>query len=196
MAYPGSGQTGTPDDLNAEREYKALPQHMNTVAGNEILVLDAVKRYAAPVLLSEIDNAKPFTLVAKVKAQFPATYDAGTLYIWAKDDLWLKLEVERDERAKIRVVSVRTEGTSDDNNHDVVGEEAVYLKISSDTKTVGFYYSKDQKSWQMVRLFKNGYPQELWIGVSAQSPMGEGTEATFEGLSLSQESIEDFRLGQ
>lgn len=45
MAYPGSGQIGTPYDLNADRGYKALPQHMNTVAGNEILVLDAVKRY-------------------------------------------------------------------------------------------------------------------------------------------------------
>ena len=46
MAYPGSGQIGTPDDLNAERGYKALVQHMNTVAGNEILVLDAAERYA------------------------------------------------------------------------------------------------------------------------------------------------------
>ncbi len=45
MAYPGGGQKGTPDDLNAERGYKALAQHMNTVAGNEMLVLDAVKRY-------------------------------------------------------------------------------------------------------------------------------------------------------
>lgn len=43
--YPGGGQIGTPDDLNAELGYKALPQHMNTVAGNEILVLDATKRY-------------------------------------------------------------------------------------------------------------------------------------------------------
>jgi len=45
MAYPGGGQIGTPEDLNAERGYKAMAQHMNTVAGNEVLVLDAVKRY-------------------------------------------------------------------------------------------------------------------------------------------------------
>jgi hypothetical protein len=43
--YPGTGQIGNPDDLNAERAYKALAQHMNTVAGNEILVLDAARRY-------------------------------------------------------------------------------------------------------------------------------------------------------
>ncbi len=45
MAYPGAGQTGTSEDLNAERSYKAIAQHMNTVAGNEMLVLDAMKRY-------------------------------------------------------------------------------------------------------------------------------------------------------
>ncbi|AMK79126.1 MULTISPECIES: SDR family NAD(P)-dependent oxidoreductase [Methylomonas] len=45
MAYPGAGQIGTPGDLNAEKSYKSMPQHMNTVAGNEILVLDAAKRY-------------------------------------------------------------------------------------------------------------------------------------------------------
>lgn len=45
MGYPGSGQIGTPDDLNAEQSYKAMPAHMNTVAGNEMLVLEAAKRY-------------------------------------------------------------------------------------------------------------------------------------------------------
>jgi NAD(P)-dependent dehydrogenase (short-subunit alcohol dehydrogenase family) len=45
MAYPGSGQIGTPDDLNAEQSYKAMPAHMNTVAGNEMLVLDAARQF-------------------------------------------------------------------------------------------------------------------------------------------------------
>ncbi|MCW2319005.1 NAD(P)-dependent dehydrogenase (short-subunit alcohol dehydrogenase family) [Rhodoblastus acidophilus] len=45
MAYPGTGQLGAPDDLNGERSYKAMAQHMNTVAGNEILVLEGARRY-------------------------------------------------------------------------------------------------------------------------------------------------------
>src|SRR3954471_22440396 len=45
MGYPGTGQAGTPDDLNAEKSYSAFGVHMNTVAGNEMLVLDAAKRY-------------------------------------------------------------------------------------------------------------------------------------------------------
>jgi NAD(P)-dependent dehydrogenase (short-subunit alcohol dehydrogenase family) len=45
MGYPGAGQIGTCDDLNAEKSYKAIKVHMNTVAGNEMLVLDAAKQY-------------------------------------------------------------------------------------------------------------------------------------------------------
>lgn len=45
MGYPGGGQTGTYHDLNAEQSYSAMAAHMNTVAGNEILVSDAVKKY-------------------------------------------------------------------------------------------------------------------------------------------------------
>ena len=90
---------------------------------------------------------------------------------------------------------MRTEGTSDDNNHDVISGDQVYLKISSDTKTIGFYYSMDGAEWQLVRLFKNSYPKTLWTGVSAQSPLSEGMKTTFTGLKLTQQSIKDFRLG-
>jgi NAD(P)-dependent dehydrogenase (short-subunit alcohol dehydrogenase family) len=45
MGYPGAGQAGTLDDLNAEKSYSAMAAHMNTVAGNEMLVLNAAKRY-------------------------------------------------------------------------------------------------------------------------------------------------------
>jgi len=45
MGFPGTGQAGTVEDMNAERSYGAMRVHMNTVAGNEALVLDAAKRY-------------------------------------------------------------------------------------------------------------------------------------------------------
>ena len=149
----------------------------------------------APVLLTEVNNKKPFTLTAKITPTFLKTYDAGTLYIYVKDDLWLKMAMEMDERNQTRMVSVRTIGTSDDNNHDVIKAKSVYMKISSDTKTVGFYYSLDKKSWQLIRLFKNDYPASIWLGISTQSPLGDGTSAVFEDLSLTQQSISDFRLG-
>jgi regulation of enolase protein 1 (concanavalin A-like superfamily) len=70
------------------------------------------------------------------------------------------------------------------------------MKISSDTQTVGFYYSIDNQSWQLIRLFRNEYPEKIWLGVSAQSPLGNGTSASFEDVSLTQTSVADFRLGK
>jgi uncharacterized protein len=150
----------------------------------------------APVLLTEVDNKQPFTLTARITPTFVETYDAGALYVWVKDDLWLKMAMEMDERRRTRMVTVRTTGTSDDNNHDVVTARSVHMKISSDTRTVGFYYSLDNKSWQLIRLFKNEYPDKIWLGVSAQSPMGNGTSASFESVSLTRTAVADFRLGQ
>jgi NAD(P)-dependent dehydrogenase (short-subunit alcohol dehydrogenase family) len=45
MGYPGTGQAGDLEDLNAEKSYSGMKVHMSTVAGNEALVLDAAKRY-------------------------------------------------------------------------------------------------------------------------------------------------------
>ncbi len=149
----------------------------------------------APVLLSKIDNTQPFTFVAKVTPTFQDTYDAGTLFIYLNEKWWFKFAFERDERKHRRIVSVRTAGTSDDNNHDVIDGKSAYMKISSNTQNIGFYYSLDKENWQLVRLFRNEYPLETWIGFSAQSPVGDGTITTFEECSLTQTSIEDFRMG-
>jgi uncharacterized protein len=54
----------------------------------------------------------------------------------------------------------------------------------------------DHYNWQLVRLFKNDYPAGLWVGLSAQSPIGNGTSVTFEECSLNQSSIKDFRMGK
>ncbi len=45
MGFPGTNQKGSLEDLNAEKSYEAMPVHMNTVAGNEALVLDSARRY-------------------------------------------------------------------------------------------------------------------------------------------------------
>ncbi|MDH6343821.1 regulation of enolase protein 1 (concanavalin A-like superfamily) [Parabacteroides sp. PFB2-12] len=151
----------------------------------------------APVLLSEVDNTKPFTLTAKVTPEFTETglYNAGVLYIYVHDNFWQKLCFEQDERGKHRVVSVRTIGTSDDNNHDIVEQPFVYMKISSDTRTIASYYSLDNQNWQMVRLYQNNYPAKIWMGISTQCPKDKGSSSTFEELHLVQKSVADFRLG-
>lgn len=151
----------------------------------------------APILLAKVDNKKPFTLIAKVTPTFTSKglYNAGVLYIYVNNNFYQKFCFEQDERGEHRLVTVRTIGTSDDNNHDVVKSPFVYMKLSSDTRTVASYYSIDKKNWQMVRLYKNNYPATIWMGLSAQCPKDVGSVSYFEDISLVQKSVNDVRLG-
>lgn len=151
----------------------------------------------APMLLAEVDNTKPFTFTAKVTPEFRAedTYNAADLFLFAGDRLWQKLAFEQDERGNHRIVSVRTRGTSDDNNHDIVTQPWVYLRISSDTQTLACYYSLDGQEWRMVRLYRNEYPATIWLGLCSQCPQGQGSLNRFEDVSLQQRSVKNFRLG-
>jgi uncharacterized protein len=158
---------------------------------------DGVTSYGnAPVLLTAIDNTRPFSFSTRVTPVLGETYDVGAIYLWVDEKNWLKFAFERDENGRSRIVTVRTHGTSDDNNHDAVTSESVFLKISSDTTSLGFYYSLDGISWQLVRVFRNDCPAQLWLGLSAQSPLGNGNRAEFTSLRLSPASVKDFRKGE
>jgi regulation of enolase protein 1 (concanavalin A-like superfamily) len=151
----------------------------------------------APILLKYIDNTKPFTITAKVTPEFTkdGLYNAGVLYVYVNDSFFQKHCFEQDERGKHRIVTVQTVGTSDDSNHDIVEQPYAYMKISSDTHTIASYYSLDNENWQMVRLYENNYPSKIWVGISTQCPIGEGSKAVFEDISINEKSVSDFRLG-
>ena len=150
-----------------------------------------------PMLLASIDNTKPFTLTAKVTPGFTeeGLYNAADLFVFANDTLWQKLCFEQDERGRHRIVTVRTRGTSDDNNHERLDMRTVYLKYSSDTHTLASYYSLDNKEWHMVRLYKNEYPAAIWVGIASQCPQTGVCTSLFEEVTLTQTAVKDFRLG-
>lgn len=66
MGFPGAGNLGDPSDLNAEKSYDAFAQHMNTVAGNEAIVLDVKQRY--PDL--EVFGLNPGLIKTSIRSNF------------------------------------------------------------------------------------------------------------------------------
>lgn len=149
----------------------------------------------APLLLRTVDNTKPFTFSFKTTPVHTVKYDAGMAFLWANNKKWVKFAFEADERLKKRLVTVKTDGYSDDNNHDAIESPSVFLKISSDTKVIGFYYSIDGQTWQLVRVFKNDYPPTFQLGLGTQSPAGKGNKSLFEQLQFAETSVKDFRMG-
>jgi hypothetical protein len=51
MGFPGTGEAGTLGDLNSDRAYRSMEVHMSTVAGNEALVLDGMRRYPGTIFV-------------------------------------------------------------------------------------------------------------------------------------------------
>lgn len=152
----------------------------------------------SPVIFTEIDNTKPFTFTAKVEPQFTltGTYSAGALYVYENDTHNQKLCFEQDENGAHRVVSVRTIGTSDDNNHQSIEGPSVYMRISSDGKQIGSYYSEDGKTWRMARLYKNDFPEKLLLGLSSQSPKDNEHTCYFSEVSIIETAVPNFRSGK
>lgn len=149
----------------------------------------------APLLLAETDNTRPFTFIAKVIPEFKNIYDAGAVFVYVDNEFWQKFAFEMDEEKNTRIVTVRTKGSSDDNNHSIIIQESVYLKISSDTRQIGFYYSRDKEIWNMARLYRNDFPDRIYLGISSQSPTGDGNQTLFENISLTDTPVNDFRMG-
>jgi len=152
----------------------------------------------SPIILTAVDNTKPFTFTAKVTPEFTpdGTYAAGTLYAYERGDHWQKLAFEQSEDGLHRIVTVRTKGLSDDNNHQIETIPAVYLRISSDTRAIGSYYSEDGQTWHMARLCQNDYPEQILLGLSAQSPKVGQHRCTFTEVEIKQQPVADFREGK
>lgn len=152
---------------------------------------------SSPVIFTEVDNTRPFTFTAKVNPRFTptGTYSAGVLYAYENDTHCQKLCFEQDENGEHRVVTVRTIGTSDDNNHQSIPGDTVYMRLSSDGTTLGSYYSLDGKKWHLARLYRNDFPAKLLLGLSSQSPKDDEHTCYFSEVSLVGRATADFRSG-
>lgn len=152
----------------------------------------------APVLITTVDNTKPFTFTVKVTPGFTkeGTYSAGGIMAFVDKSHWQKLCYEQDEAGNYGVVTVRTVEVSDDNNHDKINLSSVYLRMSSDTKVIGNFYSEDGINWHLVRVYKNEYPEQLNMSISAQSPKDKGHLCKFSDIELVYKSVRNFREGE
>jgi regulation of enolase protein 1 (concanavalin A-like superfamily) len=93
------------------------------------------------------------------------------------------------------VVSVVTRGGSDDCNSVSVGDRSVHFRLHRQGNTLAFHYSLDGHYWHFVRHFSLGDVEQLRVGFSTQSPVGEGCRALFSEIQYSPNGISDLRNG-
>lgn len=146
---------------------------------------------------SSISNSAPY-LYTYIKGDFEVTtrvdikmremFDSGCLMIMSDLNNWAKFCYE-NWLNEPSIVSVVTRNMSDDCPSLRIGETKPYLKILRSGNCFGFHYSLNSKDWTLIRYFSMNVPEEIKVGVVAQSPTGNGCKVVFEFLNVDFKNI-------
>ena len=138
------------------------------------------------------DYEGDFLIKCKVTPEFLNTYDQGDIIIWENEDKWIKLAYENSDNGYPAIVSVVTDGKSDDcTGNRVTG--SVWLLVCRKENTFALHYSEDGVYWNMARIFSLKMAGTVQIGISAQSPSGKGCRVLFENLSIEKNHYTNIR---
>jgi uncharacterized protein len=153
---------------------------------------------AEPILNAPALVGRPsgdFLLSARVAVEFGSTFDAGVLVLYDHERLWAKLCFEYSPEREPMVVSVVTDGVSDDCNSFVVDADQIWLRVARIGSAFAFHASTDGAFWRLVRHFGLPAEGELRVGFEAQSPLGEGCTAAFTSIRYEARTLAEIRSG-
>jgi regulation of enolase protein 1 (concanavalin A-like superfamily) len=152
----------------------------------------AERQVGAPRLLGPVTG--DFQLSARVRCTFAGAFDAAALLLWADERRWAKLAFEVSPQGEAMVVSVVTDGRSDDANAFVVEDDAVWLRVSRRGPACALHARlAGDGGWRFVRHFAF---DATYVGFLAQSPTGEGATARFDEIGFVAQGVADLRSGE
>jgi regulation of enolase protein 1 (concanavalin A-like superfamily) len=148
---------------------------------------------SAPFLGLSVEG--DFVARVRVCPTFASTYDAGALMVRHDETHWAKLCFEATDFGTHAVVSVVTNGLSDDANGVDLDADAVWLQVVRQDDVFAFHYAIEDLNWHMVRYFTLPVPPEIKVGLVAQSPVGPGTTVDFTEFVVEPRRVSDLRAG-
>ncbi|MCL2487716.1 MAG: DUF1349 domain-containing protein [Oscillospiraceae bacterium] len=148
----------------------------------------------APVLYTEIEG--DFVMRVRVKPNFLTNYDAACLMVIKDENVWFKGAFEKSDFGTTAVVTVVTNGLSDDANGCNIEGDTVWLQMARVGNNFAVHYSLDGEKFDMVRLCWLPVDATVKAGVEAQSPTGEGGEREFCCLTVEKKTVKDLRAGK
>lgn len=147
----------------------------------------------APFLWKNVSG--DFIMRGLVRPSFNSTYDSGVLMARADAEHWAKVCFEKTDFGTTAVVSVVTNGLSDDANGADLSVSQVWLQVVRAGNVFALHYSPDGENWRMVRIFRLDMPAEIRAGIVAQCPSGPGTTVDLLHLSIDQRTVTNPRKG-
>lgn len=148
----------------------------------------------APYYHTEIEG--DFVLKVRVSHDFVSVYDAAVVMIMKDMACWAKHCFEKTDFGTHAVVSVVTNGESDDANGCNIEGNTVWLQAVRMGNAFAFHYSTDGEHFYMTRYFHLPVGYKVMVGLSAQSPQGEGGMRIFEDLTIERRTVKNIRAGK
>jgi len=148
---------------------------------------------SAPFLWASVTG--DFVARLHVQPGFQADYDAGGLLVRQDDAHWIKLAYERTDLGNPAIVSVVTNGISDDANGADLNSPSVWLQMARVGDVFALHYALDGEHWRMTRLCKLPMQQAVRVGAIAQSPRGVGCAVDWLALSIESRTLSRPRAG-
>jgi len=133
-----------------------------------------------------------FQLRARVRVEHHASWDAGTVVLWADATHWAKLCCELSPQGQPSIMSVVTRSVSDDAVGWPIGTPWVWLRLTRRDSGY-FFHARDDggESWRLVRQFAMDTTEPVRAGIGIQSPVGDGCTAEFDRISLTATRLDD-----
>lgn len=154
---------------------------------------DGAIKADAPFFYEEVEG--DFVLRAKVSHDFTSTYDACVLLAYEHETLWAKACFEYTDFQTHAVVTVMTNGRSDDANGANIEGNEVWLQLVRKGDVFAVHYSLDGQNFIMARICTLPMARRIQVGLVAQSPIGKGGERRFQEVSLERRTLSDIRSG-
>ncbi len=136
-----------------------------------------------------------FTLRAKASRRFDSTFDACALLMLQDDVHWGKLCFESTDFGTRAVVTVVTNGRSDDANGVNIEGDTLWLQAARKGDLFALHYSLDGKKYIMARIFTAPLNKTIKLGFVAQSPTGNGGDCLYEEIVFEGKAPQDMRAG-
>ncbi len=137
-----------------------------------------------------------FTAVTEAHAVLVGFGDAAALTVRSDPEHWAKICIERSPHGETSIVSVVTDGVSDDSNNELLSAAHASIRLMRVGRVFGMHYRVQEGPWRFVRYFSLDVPDEVMVGVHAQAPFVAGCRATFARFEVGPRGVADFRSGE
>lgn len=157
--------------------------------------VDLSSSASAPFFYREISG--DFLAISKVSPDLSSKWNAAAFMVIIDSENWIKFAFENSDATGPSIVSVVTNGTSDDANGAVLkNTTAVWLKIARKGNNYAMHWSVDGLEYHMARLSAMPEADTVKLGLEAQCPVGKEALHRFDYLSIKSQTVEDLRTGK